>query len=324
MAPKKFETESKRPGRAENNDFVPFRHVFAVGQFCRVVYSAMKTAGVLAFMLFFCNGWAQRSSEFGAAIIRPSHRTHDEPRRACEGSDNALDLQRAQIEIPLGRCIFDRTALDFLILVAYSDDLTWIQEQRPKSIVLGGPDWAHSERFDVEAVGDNPAALSAPDLRRMMQGLLADRFKLKLHRESRETRGYALVTASKEPKLVPAKDKSVTGRDRIKQVAPSLSVIKLSARNVSMTTFAELLSTFGIGPVVDQTKIQGTYDFSLRYGVESVSGAGRKAAPAAIVEENGAPSISKAIREQLGLRLQSQKVNMDYLVIDSVEQPSVN
>jgi uncharacterized protein (TIGR03435 family) len=284
----------------------------------------MKMAGLLAFVLFFSSGRAQNLPEFGAATIYPSHRTHDEPRRACGGSDNVQELQRARLEVPLGRCIFDRAPLDYLILVAYSDDLAWIQEQRPRNVVLGGPDWVHSERFNVEAAGDNPPALSASDLRRMMQGLLADRFKLKLHRESRETRGYALVTANTPPKLVPAKDQTIMGQDRIKQVAPSLGVIRLSARNVSMTTLSELLSTFGIGPVVDQTHTQGTYDFSLRYGVESVSGAGRKAKPGPTVEEGGAPSILKAIREQLGLRLQSQKVSVEYLVIDSVEQPSGN
>jgi uncharacterized protein (TIGR03435 family) len=234
------------------------------------------------------------------------------------------DLELARVDVPRGRCIFERATLGYLILVAYSADLTWIQYQSPKRIVLGGPDWVHSERFDVEAVGDNAPVLSDSDLHRMMQGLLADRFKLKLHREPRETRGYVLVPANKEPKLVPARDKTIAGRDRIRQVAPALGVIRMSAQNVSMTAFSELLSTFGIGPVVDKTNIQGTYDFSLRYGIESVSGAGRKAKPGPTLEENNAPSIFKAIREDLGLQLRSQKVSMEYLVIDSVEQPSAN
>lgn len=284
----------------------------------------MKMAGLLALMLFFSSGRAQNAREFGAATVYASHKRIDEPRRACGGSDNVRDLQLAQVAVPMGRCIFDRAPLDYLILVAYSDDLTWIQEQRPKSVVLGGPDWVHSERFDVEAAGDNPLALSASDLRRMMQGLLADRFKLKLHRESRETRGYALVTENTRTKLVPARDQTIMGRDRINQVSPSLGVVRLSARNLSMTTFSEILSTFGIGPVVDQTHLQGTYDFSFKYGVDGVSGAGRTAKPAPTVEEGGAPSIFKAIRDQLGLRLQSQKVSVDYLVIDSVEEPSAN
>jgi uncharacterized protein (TIGR03435 family) len=234
------------------------------------------------------------------------------------------ELELARVEVPRGRCIFDRVPLDYLILVAYSPDLSWIQYQKPRRIVLGGPDWVHTERFDVEAVGDNPPVLSETDLHRMMQGLLADRFNLKLHRESRETPGYVLVPANKEPKLVPARDKTITGQDRIRQIAPALGVIRLSAQNVSMTAFSELLSTFGIGPVVDKTNIQGTYDFSLRYGIESVSGAGRKAKPGPTVEENSAPSIFKAIREDLGLQLRAQKVSVEYLVIDSVEQPSAN
>jgi uncharacterized protein (TIGR03435 family) len=234
------------------------------------------------------------------------------------------DLELARVEVPRGRCIFDRVPLDYLILVAYSADLSWIQYQKPRRIVLGGPDWVHTERFDVEAVGDNLPVLTETDLHRMMQGLLADRFNLKLHRESRETPGYVLVPANKEPKLVPARDKTISGRDRIRQIAPALGVIRLSAQNISMTAFSELLSTFGIGPVVDKTNIQGTYDFSIRYGIESVSGAGREAKPGPTVEENSAPSIFKAIREDLGLQLRSQKVSMEYLVIDSVEQPSAN
>jgi uncharacterized protein (TIGR03435 family) len=238
--------------------------------------------------------------------------------------DNVRELQRDQILVPRGRCIFDRAALDYLILVAYSDDLSWIQNHPPRTVVLGGPDWVRTERFDVEAVGDNPSILVETDLHRMMQALLADRFKLKLHRESRETRGYALVPASKTPKLVPARDKTITGPDRIRKLTLSLGVIRLSAQNVSMTEFSELLSTFGIGPVVDQTNIQGTYDFSVRYATESVSGAGRKAQSATTFEEGSAPSIFTAIRKDLGLQLRSQKVSMEYLVIDSVEEPSSN
>jgi uncharacterized protein (TIGR03435 family) len=218
-------------------------------------------AGAALIVLLSCAVFGQ---EFGAAIINANRRKPDEPRRACGGSDNVRELELARVMVPRGRCIFDRAPLDYLILVAYSDDLSWIQNQLPKRIVLGGPDWVHSERFDVEAVGDNPTVLSETDLHRMMQGLLADRFKLKVHRESRETRGYALVSASKIPKLAAARDKTITGRDRVRLVAPSLGVIRLAARNVSMKSFSELLSTFGIGPVVDMTNIQGTYDFSLR------------------------------------------------------------
>src|SRR5262249_13783318 len=194
--------------------------------------------------------------------------------------------------------------------------------QPPKSVVLGGPDWVHSDLFDVEAIAENPSVVTVGDLHQMMQALLADRFKLKLHRESRETSGYVLATANKGSKLVPSKDKTVTGRDRIKRAAAPPGVVTLSARNVSMARLSELLTTFGMGLVVDKTNIEGTYDFSLTYAAEIA--VPRKDQPSPTVQDTDAPSIFTALREQLGLQLLSQKVSAEYLVIDSVEKPSSN
>ena len=261
-------------------------------------------------------------AQFAAASIRPSNKTSSSPLRACRGSDTVPDPQRAQVQVPLGRCTFERDRLDDLIVVAYSDDLSWIRNQPPKSVVLGGPDWVHSDLFDVEAIAENPSVVTRGDLHRMMQALLADRFKLKLHRESRETSGYVLVTANKGSKLVPSRDKTITGRDRIKRAAAPPGAITLSARNVSMAMLSESLTTIGIGIVVDKTNIQGTYDFSLTYAAEIA--VPRKDQPSPTVQDTGAPSIFTALREQLGLQLLSQKVSAEYLVIDSVERPSSN
>jgi uncharacterized protein (TIGR03435 family) len=263
-------------------------------------------------------------AQFEAASIRPSNKTSSTPRRACRGSDTVPDPQRAQVQVPLGRCTFESARLDDLIVVAYSDDLSWIRNQPPRSDVLGGPDWVHSDLFDVEAIVENPPAVTARDLHQMMQALIADRFKLKLHRESGETAGYVLGRANRGPKLSPAKDKTITGRNRIQRVATSPGVITISGRNVSMTTLSDLLTTFGMGPVVDKTNIDGTFDFFLTYAAESVSALGRKDEPSPALQDTGAASIFTALREQLGLQLVSQKVSMEYLVIDSAERPSMN
>jgi len=232
------------------------------------------------------------------------------------------DPQRAQVQVPLGRCVFEGSRLDNLIVVAYSDDLSWIRNQPPRSVVLGGTDWVHSDVFDVEAIAENPPIVTAGDLHQMMQTLIADRFKLKLHRESRETAGYVLGRANRGSNLVPARNKTVTGRDRIKRTAAPNGAITLSARNVSMATLAELLTTFGIGLVIDKTNIEGTYDFSLTYAAEIA--VARKDQPSPTVQDSGAPSIFTALREQLSLQLLSQKVSAEHLVIDSVEKPSTN
>ena len=258
-------------------------------------------------------------AQFAAASIKPGNNTSKSPLRACRGSDTVPDPQRAQVQVPLGRCTFEGASLDYLIVVAYSDNLSWIRNQPPKSVVLNGPNWVHADLFDVEAIAENPSVVTRADLHQMMQALLADRFKLKLHRESRETSGYVLVTANRGPNLVPSRDKTVTGMKRA--VSPN-GAITLSARNVSMATLSELLTTFGIGLVVDKTNIQGTYDFSLRYAAESALP--RKDQPSPTVQDTDAPSIFTALREQLGLQLSSQKVSAEYLVIDSAEKPSSN
>jgi uncharacterized protein (TIGR03435 family) len=235
-----------------------------------------------------------------------------------------VDPQRVQTQVSLGRCIFDQAALDYLIVVAYSDELSWIRAQPPRSVVLNRPAWVHRDPFDVEATADNPATVSSAELHQMMQALLADRFKLKLHRAPKETAGFVLSLANKGPKLSPAKDKTVTSRDRIQRMTSKPGVIALSGRNVSMTTPSELLTTFGMGPVVDKTQIDGTYDFTLTYAAESVSVAGRKDEPSPTIQDSGAPSIFTTLREQLGLQLISQKVSMEYLVIDSADKASMN
>jgi uncharacterized protein (TIGR03435 family) len=232
------------------------------------------------------------------------------------------DPQRAQVQVPLGRCTFEQDRLDDLIVVAYSDDLSWIRNQPPKSVVLGGPDWVHSDLFDVEAAAENPSVVTRADLHQMMQALLADRFKLKLHRESRESSGFVLVTADKGSKLVPSTDKTVTGRDGMKRTVSANGAVTLSARNVSMARLSELLTTFGIGLVVDKTNLQGTYDFVLTYSAEIA--APRKDQLSPTVQDTDAPSVFTALREQLGLQLLSQKVSAEYLGIDSVEKPSSN
>src|SRR5262249_47283417 len=66
-------------------------------------------------------------AQFAAASIRPSNKTSSTPRRACRGSDTVPDPQRVQVQVPLGRCTFEGARLDELIVVAYSDDLSWIR-----------------------------------------------------------------------------------------------------------------------------------------------------------------------------------------------------
>lgn len=184
--------------------------------------------------------------------------------------------------------------------------------------VVGGPDWLGSDDYEIQAkIEDslyaamqkmNPAQ-QREQVNLMEQSLLADRFKLKVHFETREMPGFALVIAKNGPKLRPAKDGESS---------------RLSVRQNEMTATAISMDQWIHSPflggrvVVDQTGLTGTYDFTLTWSDQSVaSGAG---------QENGtdAPSWFTAVQEQLGLKLVPTKVPVEVIIVDSIERPSAN
>jgi uncharacterized protein (TIGR03435 family) len=168
-------------------------------------------------------------------------------------------------------------------------------------------------RFDVDAKGDSTA--SPEQVRWMLQSLLEDRFHLKAHREMRELSLFELVVAKNGPKLKEAADcvQSEVNCGVTTTQLGSFGLVK-TARRVSMSSWAEYLAALpayvGISrPVLDRTGLKGFYDFSIEYA----------AGP-----NSDGPSIFTALQEQLGLRLEQRRGQVEILVIDSVGKPSVN
>ncbi len=189
--------------------------------------------------------------------------------------------------------------------------------------IVGGPKWLNSARFDIEAKADDAVTaqlrtLDRDQRRRLMQGmfqqLLADRFKLAVHWETRELPIYDLVIVSKAA-LQPAKHPE-------SGVHTSASTGTFSAEGVTMTDLARSLTQELSGElgrvIVDKTGIEGRYDVALKWTPD-------EGQPSA---DNGSgdagPSIFTAIQEQLGLKLESSKGPVQVLVIDHVEMPSEN
>jgi bla regulator protein blaR1 len=184
--------------------------------------------------------------------------------------------------------------------------------------VLGGPDWLGSDDYEIQAKIEDSlyAAMQkmSPAQQReqvdlMEQSLLADRFKLKVHFETREMPVYALTIAKGGPKLIPAKDGESS---------------RLSVRQNEMTARAVTLDQWIHSPflggrmVVDQTGLTGTYDFTLTWSEQSIS--------SGIGEGSGtdAPSLFTAVQEQLGLKLIPAKAPVEVIVIDHIDRPSEN
>jgi uncharacterized protein (TIGR03435 family) len=197
--------------------------------------------------------------------------------------------------------------------------------------ISGLPDWAKSQGFDIQAKVA-PEDVTAfrnlnPEQRGLMlQQLLSNYFKLKLHPSTDEHRIYELVTDRPKLKEAAAESPRPNGLKLTNGQPVTTSVIKVVARGhvvaqaASMKSFAHFLSQpfVGLGyPVVDKTGLTGTYDFSLQWSTNEMS-------MSATSPDESAPSLFSAIGEQLGLKLRSAKEPVDILVIDHVEEPTEN
>jgi uncharacterized protein (TIGR03435 family) len=171
--------------------------------------------------------------------------------------------------------------------------------------IAGGPDWLDSERFDITGKAEKPT--NDDDLfMAMLQSLLAERFKLAFHHETRTIPAYVLEVGKNGPKLEKAGDgESVTNTN-----GSNLGVA-MDARFTGMKRFAEVLAREIDLPVVDQTGLAGVFNFKLQWTRDTAKMPDR-------------PTIYTAVQEQLGLRLRSQKMPLEILVIDRAERPSEN
>lgn len=198
----------------------------------------------------------------------------------------------------------------------------------------GASNWIDKDRFDVQARGDSagplPAGAQNIDRARLLlklQSLLEDRFRLKMHDETREPPVYALIVGKGGPKLKAAAE-SVAGQCG-RPGGPSCpgtriqcceaGMMDLVATHVSMPLFAESLSQKMSRQVIDKTDIQGAFDIKLRWLREDLT-----PVAADVAGEPQGPAIFTAIQEQLGLRLEPARGPVRVFVIDSVERPTEN
>ena len=200
------------------------------------------------------------------------------------------------------------------------------------SRITGGPNWLRSEKYDVDAkidssVVDELTALSQDQRtlaqRQMLQALLADRCKLAIHRETKDLAIYTLVIAKSGPKLQDANPGETTSLS----FGGHGETQSITGQARSIANFVQALSVVLGCPVVDKTGLASKYDFKLEWTpddnqTQSLSTGAPNDRP--LPTESNAPSISKAIQEQLGLKLLSGKGPVDIFVIDHVERPSTN
>jgi len=207
--------------------------------------------------------------------------------------------------------------------------------------IVGGPDWIDSERFDITAKASAP--FKQDEARAMLQALLADRFGLATHMETRELPVYLLVLARKDGALGPQMKKSdvdcaalfasVTAGGKMPERLPNgnlpcgISVRGnqglVTGNGVAMDQFARNL-VGGVGRiVVDKTGLPGYYDLNLTFSPEAVPSA-PQGAPAGPAPDSTAASLFTAMQEQLGLKLEPGRAPISVLVIDRATRPAAD
>jgi len=188
-------------------------------------------------------------------------------------------------------------------------------------LVAGGAKWCEDSLYDIDAKpGGNPLG-SGEDVSGMLKTLLVDRFKLTFHHESKDTAGYLLIVDKDGPKM---KERSPGdgGEPRTGTSRASPGGFHVVRRDTSMTALADYLGFYVLDrPVVDRTGLARTFDFELNWAPDENQFGGRYAGTP---PDSNLPDLVKALREQIGLRLETGRAPVDVLVIDHAEKPSEN
>ena len=192
--------------------------------------------------------------------------------------------------------------------------------------IVGAPAWVSEEKFDVAATPDGVGEPSGGQWTNMVKKLLVERFQLTVHHEKKELSVYVISVGKSGAKNFRKSESTYP--------LPSLEFnsgkggLMLPARNATMAQFASMLQAAVLDrPVVDQTGMVGKFDFELTFMPDDSEFDGhppKVAATDAAGRDAAAPGLSEALQQQLGLRLSTEKIPVDVLVVDGVEKPSAN
>jgi len=232
--------------------------------------------------LSVAGGLCAQSLAFDAASVKPNH--------SGSGSSqyNTHSASLEMTNVPLATCI--QAAFNL----------------KPNQV--SGPSWLESERFDIMAKAGRE--VKERELMEMLQTLLADRFKLAFHRDTKQMPAYSLVVDKGGLKIQPVvgdANNTSTGYDSYSVIQSPMSQV---VKNLSRILHA---------PVIDDTKVSGNFTFTLKWTPEDTS-ASAAAAPKPTANGPSGPSIFEALREQLGLKLEEHKIPLEVLVVDHVER----
>jgi uncharacterized protein (TIGR03435 family) len=259
----------------------------------------LAAAGLAALTVPLVIGIAKAQTQasplrFEVATIKPAKNT---------GGRGGMDIY------PGGGLRMDGATLRSLVAFAYD-----VREE----YVLGGPKWVNSDAYNLVAkperstAADNqsvmaPGTTGWDRMRLRLQTLLAERFRLVVHKDGKEASGFLLVVAKGGVKMKPSTTREPAGTMR--------DMGHITGRSGTMHMLATVLEGYLRRPVIDRTGLTEAYSYRLEYAQEGPDGT-----PA----DSGGPDIFRALQDQLGLKLESGKVTTETIVIERAEKASAN
>jgi uncharacterized protein (TIGR03435 family) len=171
---------------------------------------------------------------------------------------------------------------------------------------VSGPDWMNFERYDIVAKAAGP--VSEDELRVMLRALLAERFKLTLHRETKELQAYVMVVAKGGIKFHESQNEGEPAFE------PDRSLTSVRFKRIPASQIIEMLSSVLHAPVINNTGLTGYYDATIDIG-KYMQDRPASDSPADIM-----PVLITGLQEELGLKLESKKMPLDLLIIDHAEK----
>lgn len=192
--------------------------------------------------------------------------------------------------------------------------------------ITGGPSWLNTTgdtAYDIQATVEGGATPTMDQAMVALRGLLADRFELKIHRETKDMPVYALVVGKDGPKF------KESAPDARQMFSTRMGGVVGSYRSpkATMAQFALYLTDPAGRPVIDKTGLTGSYDLKLEWTRDQpqiIPGMAPPPADGPAAAEPRAPSLFTALQEQLGLRLESEKAPIDLIVVEHAARPSEN
>lgn len=254
---------------------------------CASCFRLTEMVRSLVLVVWLSAGLFAQSGEFDAASIKPS---------AAQGN-------RASMRSDGGRLTYTNVTLRDCLMSAYG----------VKDYQVSGPEWMRTDRYDIVATA--PAAVDEDALKLMLQKLLNARFQMTVHREKRDLPVYAMVVSKSGAKL---HDAAAPGRPNMRMNGGGVSFT-----SVTITDLIDLMTRAHLAeldrPVVDNTGLKGQYDISVNLF------ASQDDLMAAMAKGDFGSSIFTLIQEQLGLKLEPQKMLLDMVIVDKAERtPTAN